>query len=155
MIRPPRLTLNCFAELLHRYVDLVQPEWIDLRRNMHRVQHTKRPPRSTRSTLPSSVGKQTKTSFQTETYQIGPHHNQQHRQKARRRHDYRCHPSDRRAPNERCQSEEDEEAHCRYCVLTRREAARPRCAAYTPSGDGFKGVKRIALVGRAPLSAKV
>ena len=24
-----------------------------------------------------------------------------------------------------------------------------------PSGDGFKGVKRIALVGRAPLSAKV
>ena len=111
MIRPPRLTLNCFAELLHRYVDLVQPEWIDLRRNMHRVQHTKRPPRSTRSTLPSSVGKQTKTSFQTETYQIGPHHNQQHRQKARRRHNYRRHPSDRRAPNERCQSEEDEEAH--------------------------------------------
>ena len=42
MIRPPRLTLDCFAELLHRYVDLVQPEWIDLRRNMDRVQHTRR-----------------------------------------------------------------------------------------------------------------
>ena len=29
-----------------------------------------------------------------------------------------------------------------------------RCLHPTPSGDGFKGVKRIALVGRAPLSAR-